>query len=123
MQRGCTCQGSLQAAVLCRHSWHSLAQPPAATQLTRRAAQLNLADVTVCRPQTCALNAGSHSPPAASSSHMAGMDRPSSSGSGGSEDMMMMMQMWFYAGTKVTLWFHSWSISSAGACALPCALA
>ena len=30
---------------------------------------------------------------------------------------MMMMQMWFYASTKVTLWFHSWSISSRGQCA------
>ena len=40
---------------------------------------------------------------------------PSTSGMGdSSENMMMMMQMYFYASTKVTLWFHSWSISSRG---------
>ena len=46
---------------------------------------------------------------------------PSTSGmDDSSENMMMMMQMYFYASTKVTLWFHSWSISSRGECAPIC---
>ena len=63
------------------------------------------------------MNMSTMASPSPPPSSMAGMDMtPSTSGSG--EDMMMMMQMWFYASIKVTLWFHSWSISSSGACVL-----